>query len=476
MTDEELERRLRAWYRDEIAADEMAPTALRSKLATIPQASPASSRRSASRRGVTLLAAAALVGLVAGTAVVGGFLTPHPGPVVLPSQLPSAALPSSALPSAEPSTATTVAGRIVHTRWRMLTDGQEDCKQPAAGFHCFRASIFTSSQDGSDERELFPGPRSEVITSSTDGSRLIIRMRQSDGDPVYLTDIDGSEPQLLDTKCQFPCVGDWGFAFSPDGSRLAFARSIGGDPALPADAIGSVIAIMDMATGAVVELDSTFASNPDLGDPCHGNCGEGEVQEPSWSPDGSHLLYSRVGIGIPNKPLDAKRHFLDKAVFVVDADGGNLRQLVPIEIFAIDARWSPDASSIVFTSVVDTVTTNPPDNWQQLNDIYTVRPDGTGLRRLTTDTVGPVGTTEPGEFGARYPTWTRDGHIVFTRNAEQGDTTWQLWVMDRDGSNVTRLDPSDPAQLTAIGCVSCPYPGVDGFITYPSIAFWIPAR
>jgi hypothetical protein len=50
--------------------------------------------------------------------------------------------------------------------------------------------------------------------------------------------------------------------------------------------------------------------------------------------------------------------------------------------------------------------------------------------------------------------------------------------MDRDGSNATRLDPSDGAMLAAIGCISCPYPATDPsvFPANPSIAFWVPAK
>ena len=62
MTDEQLEQRLRDWYRAEIPADETAPAGLRSGLAAIPRASSAPSRRLGSRRGFTLLAAAAMVG------------------------------------------------------------------------------------------------------------------------------------------------------------------------------------------------------------------------------------------------------------------------------------------------------------------------------------------------------------------------------------------------------------------------------
>ena len=374
MTDEELERRLRNWYREDIPADETAPIALRARLEAIPRASPFPRRRSASRRGVTLLAAAALVGLLAGSAVVGGFLTTRPVPPVVPSQLPSV-LPSGPQ-SIQPSIAPAM-GRIIYTRWRLLVDGEEDCDPPGKFGHCRRASIFTSNADGSNERESFPEPSSNVIAASSDGSKLIVSIIGPEGDNLYLTDINGSQPHLIDTKCVDPCLGDGEFAFSPDGSRLAFARGIAkaGTP----DQIGSVIAIMDLATGTVVQLDSTYASNPDLGDPCHSNCGEGDNRGPSWSPDGEHLLFPRTDIGIPNTPLSRKRFFNDKTVFVVDVDDRNLRQLTSKKLYIGSASWSPDGSLIVLTRSRDTLAAPGVDNWQQLNDIYVVRPDGTGL-------------------------------------------------------------------------------------------------
>ncbi len=49
--------------------------------------------------------------------------------------------------------------------------------------------------------------------------------------------------------------------------------------------------------------------------------------------------------------------------------------------------------------------------------------------------------------------------------------------MDRDGSNAQQLDPSDTPALTALGCVSCAYPGTTTIdLGLPSpIAFWVPA-
>jgi dipeptidyl aminopeptidase/acylaminoacyl peptidase len=250
-------------------------------------------------------------------------------------------------------------------------------------------------------------------------------------------------------------------------------RNFGEDPNLwPGES--TVIAILDLATGEVVELDSTVARNPDVGPPCHLGCGEGSNDAPSWSADGSRLLFARSGIGTPNEP----RTIHDTVLFVVDADGANLRQLVPTELFARDAQWSPDGSLIAFTSGIEVLSLDDfglLENWHQLNDIYTVRPDGTNIRRLTRFTAGPV-PEAPGDLGPSGPMWTRDGRIVFQRRvgdpADPGSSAsdWELWVMDSDGGNATRLD-GEATTMTAAGCVICAYPFPDSG-DYPRFAFW----
>jgi hypothetical protein len=70
MTNDELEQRLRAWYGNEVGADETAPSELRDAVLAIPALMPGSRRRLASRRPWPLLAAAAL--LLGGGALAGG--------------------------------------------------------------------------------------------------------------------------------------------------------------------------------------------------------------------------------------------------------------------------------------------------------------------------------------------------------------------------------------------------------------------
>jgi Tol biopolymer transport system component len=433
MTDEQLERRLRDWYRTEIPRDEAAPAALRSSLAAIPRASSSRGRRFGSRRGFTLLAAAALVGVISGTLAVGGILRERPAPsdhllIASPSPQPSA--PVQASPTA-------ALARIIYARERTLRNGEEDCTT-TSGF-CHRANVFIANADGSGERQVLPGLYNTLLAVSSDGSKVIVRMRDPDG--VYVTDASGAERVRLDTHCDVPCSDEYGFAFSPDGSRLAFARTRTDETV--------VVAIMDMASGTVEELESTI----------------GIAGPPSWSPDGSRLAFNH---------------------HVVDVDGGNLRQIAPDTLFTglfgepgigySAPQWSPDGSLITFASFNDTFPTNPPErNSQRLMDIYVVRPDGADLQRLTTDTVPPLGTNEAGDFGSAFPTWTRDGRITFTRVPIPPRTEFQLWVIDPDGTDATQLDLADPAALTAVGCVICTYPALEEFMV-PNFAYWIPAR
>ena len=119
-------------------------------------------------------------------------------------------------------------------------------------------------------------------------------------------------------------------------------------------------------------------------------------ERPRWSPDGKQIVFSRqdkFGNG--------------SAVFVVDADGQNLRQLSSAALPARLPDWSPDGSRIVFTSLVIKYVKVAGTNTQQITqDVYTVRPDWTDLRRLTTD---------GNSIGA---TWTPDGRILFATGAE----------------------------------------------------------
>jgi Tol biopolymer transport system component len=94
-------------------------------------------------------------------------------------------------------------------------------------------------------------------------------------------------------------------------------------------------------------------------------------------------------------------------LFTADADGGNEHPLVGLGAIDYDPVWAPDASSIVFTS-----------DREGSADLFRVKPDGTGLERLTDS---PAYDDQAA--------FSPDGkQIVFvtTRNGGTAD----LWTMD----------------------------------------------
>jgi TolB protein len=67
--------------------------------------------------------------------------------------------------------------------------------------------------------------------------------------------------------------------------------------------------------------------------------------------------------------VDDRRH-----IYVVNADGSNLRRIIPEgDADAFVPSWSPDGSKIAFQY-------SPGQQW----DVYIMNADGTDLQRLTT--------------------------------------------------------------------------------------------
>ena len=241
-------------------------------------------------------------------------------------------------------------------------------------------------------------------------------------------------------------------SISPDGTRLAYP--ISDDSGL------FVIGFLDIATGHVTRIAFDPKERPG-GPACDGPFGGGPLQ---WSPDGMRFAFGK-GVG---PKVDG---WCQGAIFTINVDGTDLRRLTPSKVHAMDPSWSPDGSTIAFSRSTPRSARDGKGDVTRIPldlDIYSVRPDGSGLTALTSDGV------------SISPIWTRDGRIVFFRHM-QPDATSELWIMDADGENATRLDTTIAAQ-TAAGCSVCPYPDAQGRYSPsesgafdgPFLRFWRP--
>lgn len=139
-------------------------------------------------------------------------------------------------------------------------------------------------------------------------------------------------------------------------------------------------------------------------------------QNPSWSPDGSKIVFSR-------------HHSAGgSSIMLVNADGTGLKNLTGIaasDTQNIDPRWSADGSRVIFAS-------NRDGNF----DIYWLKPGSPEAFRLTS-TAAPVKNLDPA--------WSPNGNaVVFSRSGHRPATSgnpaelFQL-RLDQPGTASARL-------------------------------------
>jgi TolB protein len=248
--------------------------------------------------------------------------------------------------------------------------------------------IWTARADGSHPRRLTSGRGPEEDPSwSPDGRRLVYRDSRRGfnlNDEIYVMDRDGSHSRNLTRS---PRTNDWGPAWSPDGTLIAFNSAT------------RLYVMRPDGTGRRRVTDA-------------------EAEYPAWSPDGTRLAFMSMQPhatgGDPNYD-----------VFVVNLDGTGLRQLTDWPGEDGWPAWSPDGRLIAYTTSQDSE--GQFEGRGPYLDVYVMRADGTAKRRVVR-----------GIWGA-YPGWSPDGRsIVFTGSPLSGFHE-HLWVVRPDGTGQRRL-------------------------------------
>ena len=291
---------------------------------------------------------------------------------------------------------------------------------------------FTSGRAGADGKLRYP-------SWSPDGKTMIYH-KTIKGE-LGVTPAFSLDPsvELFSTRAIMP-------AYSPDGGQLAFTP--GTDK--------SLMIMNNDGTNAHAILD---------------NSGK-VIAFPTWSPDGKSIVFG-IG-GFFDRPV------VPGQIGLIRPDGSGLRMLTEGKASSGFASWSPDGKRLVYRVMGDgqqglriltvadgkvVTLTNEYDTFPMWSprgdliafcsfrdgdfDIYTVRPDGSQVRKLTNS-----------QGNDAHPTWSPDGNWIVFSSSRQGFKDeamldeWgpqpygDLYMMRADGSDVRQLTDNQFEEAT----------------------------
>jgi TolB protein len=171
--------------------------------------------------------------------------------------------------------------------------------------------------------------------------------------------------------------------------------------------------------------------------------GEG-AETPVWSPDSAFIAFAAYSAEGNND------------VYIMRADGTDVRPLTNSPGYDDHPHWSADGERIIFNS--DRDTPDPAAPWEKRwHDIWSIRPDGTGLVKLTDCRTACT-------FGSLSP----NGEYLLYRRVD--DTTGLNWLLEAGVRNseiyIARQDGSEPRRLAG-------HPAFDGWPAWSPDGTWI---
>ena len=231
-----------------------------------------------------------------------------------------------------------------------------------------------------------------------DAQARIAFVSKRDGNfEIYVMGADGGNPQRLTNNPAKDLSPSW----SPDGKRIAFISDRDGHPDRAPGWLTSEIYVMDADGGNPQNLTNHPSDD----------------RSPSWSPDGTRIVFQSYRDNDRNHNIE---------IYVINADGSNLQRLTNNLAADEDPAWAPDGKRIVFSSAREGHVVH---NLDITYEIYVMDADGGNQQRLTEN-----------RNNDEDPVWSPDGkRIAFAADRKGDFEKIDIYVMDADGGNQQKL-------------------------------------
>lgn len=228
--------------------------------------------------------------------------------------------------------------------------------------------ICLMNADGSDRRQVTEAEATAFYASlSTDGQTIFFSSRRGGHFEIFSININGKDVKRLTRG-----MGNlYAPELSPNGEWIVFTNN-----------------------GNGIWLMKPDGSNP------HAITSSDDI-DPTWSPDGSMIAFASSRMGT-------------RQLFIMNADGSNIRQVTDLKDMGGRSSWSPDGTRLAFYA-------GPSED----RNIYVINVDGANLVQLTNggDNLGP--------------SWSPDGNWIAFTSFRDGNN--EIYIVHPDGTGVMRL-------------------------------------
>jgi RNA polymerase sigma factor (sigma-70 family) len=280
------------------------------------------------------------------------------------------------------------------TQARVLTSSEGFCLDPAwspdgkkilfrqGTEGAYESNLVVMDADGRNPKLLTRGGADFNPAWSPDGSMILFNTNYAQGTVIRVMDADGGNIKQVSKKDALHP------AWSPDGKKIAFSSSAGRLAIHVMDADGSNVVALTPNSGGndmypawspdgkrIAFCSDRAGDGPQLYvmDADGGNVkkltaggGQHRATNPAWSPDGKQIAYS------DNGPVD-------REIFVVNADGSGHKQLTRLEGQNLQVSWSPDGKQLAFLHAVGGKSV------ANSTGVYVMDANGGNLRQLHKD-------------------------------------------------------------------------------------------